>query len=59
MASLSLSGYLGRLSHAWENFDGQSLANLLSFSDTHIANSKLQVWGWKNGLQSSVPDLDP
>jgi hypothetical protein len=43
MASLSLSGYLGRLSHAWENFDGQSLANLLSFSDTHIANSKLQV----------------
>jgi len=67
MASLSLNSYLFRVNEAWEKGDGQTLADFLSFSDTHIANSKLQVssiTGEQEArsvahLHSFFADLDP
>jgi hypothetical protein len=43
MAGISLNGYLSKVAVAYENYDGLSLAVLLSFEDSHIANSRLQV----------------
>lgn len=43
MASLSLNSYLSKVSQAWHDGNGEILATLVSFSDPHIANARLQV----------------
>ena len=40
---LSMNGYLGQVSSAWEDYDGEKLARLISFDDAHIMSPKLQV----------------
>lgn len=44
MASFgSLNGYLSKVAQAWQVGEGDDLATLLSFQDSHIANPKLQI----------------
>ena len=40
---ISMSTYLGRVSESWDDYDGHSLAGLISFEDDHVMNSNLQV----------------
>ena len=40
---MALQGYLRRANEAWDSYDGNSLSSLLSFTDNHVRNPKLQV----------------
>ena len=40
---MAVQGYLRRADESWNNYDGNSLAALLSFQDNHVKNPKLQV----------------
>lgn len=42
---ISLGGYLTQVQNAWDDYDGDALAQLISFEDPHIMNPKLQVGG--------------
>jgi len=43
MSTASLGGYLSKVAQAYDNFEGDMLAVLLSFEDDHIHNPRLQV----------------
>ena len=36
----SLTSYLGQVQDAWNDYDGEALAKLLSFRDPHVMVSK-------------------
>ncbi len=40
---MSLTNYLKAVEHAWNDYDGESLATLLSFQDSHVTKSQLQI----------------
>ncbi len=40
---LSLNGYLGQVSSAWDDYDGDALARLLSFEDPHSMSPRLRA----------------
>jgi len=42
-AFTSLNSYLSKVSQAWQVGEGEDLANLLSFRDSHVSNSRLQI----------------
>ncbi len=39
----SLGSYLSAVENAWNDYDGDTLARLLSFQDSHVKNSRLQL----------------
>lgn len=39
----SVSSYLGEVLDAWNDYDGEALARLLSFRDQHVMNPRLQL----------------
>ena len=43
MTAISLNLYLSKVSNVWNAGEGDLLAQLLSFRDSHIANPRLQV----------------
>jgi len=43
MTAISLNLYLSKVSNAWNAGEGDLLADLLSFRDSHVANSRLHV----------------
>jgi len=43
MSFITLNSYLSKVSNAYEDYDGRSLSSLLSFQDSHITSSKLQL----------------
>ena len=43
MAAVSINSYLSKVSQAWMAGEGDILAALVSFRDSHVANSKLQI----------------
>jgi len=43
MSGMSMNTYLSKVSKTYDNYDGDGLAVLLSFDDSHIANSRLQI----------------
>ena len=43
MAAVSLNSYLSKVSQTWNAGEGDMLAALLSFRDSHIANPRLQI----------------
>lgn len=40
---ISMNGYLSQVYAAWDDYDGEALAKLVSFEDSHVLNPKLQV----------------
>ena len=40
---ISMNNYLDQVSSAWDDYDGDKLARLISFDDPHIMSPKLQV----------------
>lgn len=51
---MALSQYLSRANDAWNNYDGQELAVLLSFQDSHVKNPKLQLESPENIVENSL-----
>ena len=43
MTTISMNLYLSKVSNAWNQGDGELLAELLSFRDSHVANPRLHV----------------
>ena len=43
MTAISMNLYLSKISNAWNQGDGEDLAALLSFRDSHVTNPRLQV----------------
>jgi len=43
MTAITLNSYLSKVAQAWDAYQGEMLAALLSFKDSHIANPKLQL----------------
>jgi len=43
MSSTTLNSYLSKVCNAYDDYDGKSLSNLLSFDDPHITSSRLQI----------------
>ena len=39
----SINGYLGDIDNAWNDYNGEILAKLLSFRDVHVFNPRLQL----------------
>ena len=39
----SINGYLGDVDNAWNDYNGETLAKLLSFRDVHVFNPRLQL----------------
>jgi len=39
----SLTSYLGQVQDAWNDYDGEALAKLLSFRDPHVMNPRIQL----------------
>ena len=39
----SINGYLGDVDNAWNDYNGESLAKLLSFRDVHVFNPRLHL----------------
>ena len=39
----SINGYLGDVDNAWNDYNGEALAKLLSFRDVHVFNPKLHL----------------
>jgi len=59
MNTVSLNGYLSRIASCYDNYDGDNLATLLSFDDSHISNSRLQVQEPENAVERILePPLD-
>ncbi|XP_049773663.1 PCI domain-containing protein 2 [Schistocerca nitens] len=59
MAHLSLNQYLQRVEDAWQNRDGTTLSEYLSFRHPHVASSKLQVSNPEAAVEKIVePPLD-
>ena len=40
---MSVDNYLSSVANAWDDYDGESLATLLSFQDSHVTKSQLQL----------------
>ena len=40
---ISLNSYLSEISSAWDDYDGDAIAPLISFEDKHVLNPKLQL----------------
>ena len=40
---MSVQNYLRTVEEAWNDYDGDTLANLLSFQDNHVTNPQLQI----------------
>lgn len=40
---MSMNHYLGQISSAWDEYDGETIAKLISFEDPHSMNPRLQV----------------
>ena len=40
---MSVDNYLKAVADAWDDYDGESLATLLSFQDSHVTKSQLQL----------------
>jgi len=40
---ISLGSYLSAVSASWDDYDGEDLARLLSFEDSHYMSPKLQL----------------
>ncbi len=40
---ISLGAYLSKVSAAWDDYDGDALARLVSFEDPHVMSPRLQV----------------
>jgi len=40
---MSVSNYLTAVSNAWDDYDGEALATLLSFKDSHVTKPQLQL----------------
>jgi len=38
-----MGSYLSTVASAWDNYDGEELGQLISFEDSHVMSSKLQV----------------
>ena len=43
MSGISLNQFLSKIANAWDAGEGEELATLLSFRDSHVANARLQV----------------
>lgn len=43
MSGVSLNSYLSKVAQAWDVAEGQMLANLVSFKDVHVSNTRLQI----------------
>ena len=58
---MSLSSYLGAIDQAWENYEGDEIAKLVSFQDSHVKNPKLQLEDPEeavgNVLDNSIDEL--
>ena len=39
----SINGYLGDVDNAWNDYNGEGLAKLLSFRDVHVVNPRIQL----------------
>ena len=53
---MSVQNYLRAVSDAWNDYDGDTLANYLSFQDRHAANPKLQI---ENPEEDVDRELEP
>ncbi|QQP41971.1 Uncharacterized protein FKW44_016495 [Caligus rogercresseyi] len=61
MSINSLGGYFKSVEEAWNNYDGEELARLVSFRDPHVYSSKLQLEDPESlvdeSLDTSINDL--
>ena len=48
----SLNSYLSAVENAWNDYDGEVLASLLSFQDPHARNPRLQLENPENEVES-------
>ncbi|KAJ9576957.1 hypothetical protein L9F63_006483 [Diploptera punctata] len=59
MAHLTLNQYLQQVESAWQNQDGNLLADYLSFRHGHVASSKLQLENPESAVERIIePPLD-